>query len=112
MLNLHQELDVKDKLGRLGHTERECRSAKRVNDSSYHKDKMLLYKQKEAWVQLSAEVQDWVQDSYEEPTNQELEAHYLYMAKIQELIPAADKDNVANMVVPDFDETIRLAVES
>ncbi|GKE47059.1 hypothetical protein Tco_1478317 [Tanacetum coccineum] len=26
-----------------------------------------------------------------EPTNQELEAHYLYMAKIQEVIPATDK---------------------
>ncbi|GJR94373.1 hypothetical protein Tco_0266547 [Tanacetum coccineum] len=74
-----------------GHTTRECRSAKRVNDSSYHKDKMLLYKQKEAWVQLSAEAQNWVQDLDEELTNQELEEHYLYIAKIQEVIPSTDK---------------------
>ncbi|GJR94369.1 hypothetical protein Tco_0266543 [Tanacetum coccineum] len=32
-----------------------------------------------------------VQDLDEEPTNQELEAHYLYKAKIQELIPNAGK---------------------
>ncbi|GJX16192.1 hypothetical protein Tco_0217024 [Tanacetum coccineum] len=30
-------------------------------------------------------------DSDEEPTDQEQEAHYLYMAKIQEVIPAADE---------------------
>ncbi|GKC52531.1 retrovirus-related pol polyprotein from transposon TNT 1-94 [Tanacetum coccineum] len=34
---------------------------------------------------------DTVQDSDEEPTDQELEAHYLYMAKIQEVIPTVKK---------------------
>ncbi|GJT40792.1 hypothetical protein Tco_0940657 [Tanacetum coccineum] len=32
-----------------------------------------------------------VQDSNEEPTDQELEAHYVYMSKIQEVIPVSDK---------------------
>ncbi|GJY80549.1 hypothetical protein Tco_0493300 [Tanacetum coccineum] len=32
-----------------------------------------------------------VQDSDEKPTDQELEAHYLYMAKIQEVMLAAEK---------------------
>nr|GFA99465.1 hypothetical protein [Tanacetum cinerariifolium] len=40
------------------HTTRECRSAKRVKDSSYHKDKMLLCKQEEVKVQLTAKQQD------------------------------------------------------
>ncbi|GJY97149.1 hypothetical protein Tco_0514059 [Tanacetum coccineum] len=52
---------------------------------------MLLCKQKEARVQLSAEQQDWLIDSDEKPTNQELEAHYLYMENIQEAIPTAYK---------------------
>ncbi|GJS67276.1 gag-pol polyprotein [Tanacetum coccineum] len=33
-----------------GHTIKECKSAKRIKDSSYHKDKMSLCKQEEAWV--------------------------------------------------------------
>ncbi|GJW15270.1 hypothetical protein Tco_0019403 [Tanacetum coccineum] len=43
-------------------------------------------------VQLSAEQQDWVLDSDDEPTDQELKAHYMYMTKIQEVIPAVDED--------------------
>ncbi|GKA20844.1 retrovirus-related pol polyprotein from transposon TNT 1-94 [Tanacetum coccineum] len=35
-----------------GHTTKECMSTKRVKDSSYHKDKMLLCKQEEAGVQI------------------------------------------------------------
>ncbi|GJS38214.1 retrovirus-related pol polyprotein from transposon TNT 1-94 [Tanacetum coccineum] len=38
---------------------------------------------------LSAEQVDWRDDSDDEPEDQELEAHYLYMAKIQEVIPDA-----------------------
>nr|GEV36090.1 hypothetical protein [Tanacetum cinerariifolium] len=47
-----------------GHFAKECRKPKRVKDSAYHKKKMLLY---------------------EEVDEQELEAHYSYMAKIQEV---------------------------
>nr|GEW53159.1 retrovirus-related Pol polyprotein from transposon TNT 1-94 [Tanacetum cinerariifolium] len=51
-----------------GHFAKECRKPKRVKDSAYHKEKMLLYKQAEQCVPLEAE-------------------HY--MAKIQE-VPTAD----------------------
>ncbi|GJR78950.1 reverse transcriptase domain-containing protein [Tanacetum coccineum] len=40
---------------------------------------------------INREQQDWVVDSDEEPIYQELEAHYLYMAKIQEVILVADE---------------------
>ncbi|GJR31261.1 hypothetical protein Tco_1107493 [Tanacetum coccineum] len=53
--------------------------------AAYHKEKMLLCKQEEAGIQLSAEQVDWRDDTNDEPEDQELEAHYLYMAKIQEV---------------------------
>ncbi|GKF59534.1 hypothetical protein Tco_0176320, partial [Tanacetum coccineum] len=62
---------------------------KRVKDSTYHKEKMLLCKQAEKGVQLQAEQSDWLADTDEEIDKQELEAHYSYMAKIQE-VPNAD----------------------
>ncbi|GJX42131.1 uncharacterized mitochondrial protein-like protein [Tanacetum coccineum] len=65
-----------------GHVIRECQKPKRVQDSSYHKEKMLLYKQEEARIQLSAEQVDWRGEIGDEPEDQELEAHYIYMAKI------------------------------
>ncbi|GJS24069.1 hypothetical protein Tco_0452701 [Tanacetum coccineum] len=42
-----------------------------------------------SWLQLSAEQVDWRDDTDDEPKDQELEAHYMYMAKIQEVIPNA-----------------------
>ncbi|GJT41883.1 integrase, catalytic region, zinc finger, CCHC-type containing protein [Tanacetum coccineum] len=54
-----------------------------------HKEKMLLCKQAEKGVQLQAEQSDWLADTDEEIDEQELEAHYSYMAKIQE-VPNAD----------------------
>ncbi|GKA33577.1 hypothetical protein Tco_0720006 [Tanacetum coccineum] len=62
---------------------------KRVKDSTYHKEKMLLCKQAEKGVQLQAEQSDWLADTDEDIGEQELEAHYSYMAKIQE-VPSAD----------------------
>nr|GFA24686.1 hypothetical protein [Tanacetum cinerariifolium] len=44
-----------------GHVVRECQKPKRVKDAAYHREKMLLY--------------------------QELEAHYMYMAQLQEVSP-------------------------
>nr|GEZ01259.1 hypothetical protein [Tanacetum cinerariifolium] len=82
-----------------GHFAKECRKPKRVKDSAYHKEKikpkrvkdsayynekMLLYKQAEQGVPLQAEQYDWLADMDEEVDEQELEAHYSYMAKIQE----------------------------
>nr|GEW84209.1 retrovirus-related Pol polyprotein from transposon TNT 1-94 [Tanacetum cinerariifolium] len=71
------------------HFAKECRKPKRVKDSAYHKEKMLLCKQAEKGVPLQAEQYDWLADTDEEINEQELEAHYSYMAKIQE-VPTAD----------------------
>nr|GEU98005.1 hypothetical protein [Tanacetum cinerariifolium] len=73
----------------LGHFSKECRKPKRVKDFTYHKEKMLLCKQAEKGVQLQAEQSDWLADTDEETDEQELEAHYNYMARIQE-VPTAD----------------------
>nr|GEW81326.1 hypothetical protein [Tanacetum cinerariifolium] len=72
-----------------GHFAKECRKLKRVKDSAYHKEKMLLCKQAEQGVPLQAEQYDWLTNTDEEVDEQELEAHYSYMAKIPE-VPTAD----------------------
>nr|GEU53048.1 hypothetical protein [Tanacetum cinerariifolium] len=72
-----------------GHSAKECRKPKRVKDSAYHKEKMLLCKQAEQCVPLQAEQYDWLAYMAEEVDEQELEAHYSYMAKIQK-VPTAD----------------------
>nr|GEW04751.1 hypothetical protein [Tanacetum cinerariifolium] len=72
-----------------GHFAKECRKLKRVKDSTYHKEQMLMCKQAEKGVPLQAEQYDWLADTDEEIDEQELEAHYSYMAKIQE-VPTAD----------------------
>nr|GFD28723.1 hypothetical protein [Tanacetum cinerariifolium] len=64
------------------HFTKECRKPKRVKDSAYHKEKMLMCKQAEKDVPLQAEQYDWLEDTDEEIDEQELEAHYSYMAKI------------------------------
>ncbi|GJW74585.1 retrovirus-related pol polyprotein from transposon TNT 1-94 [Tanacetum coccineum] len=71
-----------------GHYARECRKPKRVKDYAYHKEKMMMCKQAEQGVPLQAEQADWLEDTDEEIDEQELEAHYSYMAKIQEVSPA------------------------
>nr|GFC40657.1 hypothetical protein [Tanacetum cinerariifolium] len=65
------------------------RKPKRAKDAAYHREKMLLCKQKEAGIQLNAEQADWKDDTDDESDDQELEAHYMYMAKIQEVSPDA-----------------------
>ncbi|GJT81508.1 hypothetical protein Tco_1055850 [Tanacetum coccineum] len=49
---------------------------------------MMMCKQAEQGVPLQAEQADWLEDTDEEIDEQELEAHYSYMAKIQEVSPA------------------------
>nr|GEV98575.1 hypothetical protein [Tanacetum cinerariifolium] len=73
----------------IGHFAKECRKPKRVKDFAYHKEKMLLCKQAKQGVPLQAEQYDWLADTDEEINEHELEAHYIYMAKIQE-VPTAD----------------------
>nr|GEX59297.1 integrase, catalytic region, zinc finger, CCHC-type, peptidase aspartic, catalytic [Tanacetum cinerariifolium] len=53
------------------------------------KEKMLLCKQAKQGVPLQAGKYDWLADTDEEVDEQELEAHYSYMAKIQK-VPIAD----------------------
>nr|GEZ00312.1 hypothetical protein [Tanacetum cinerariifolium] len=59
-----------------GHFAKECRKPKRVKDSAYYKEKMLLCKQAEKGVPLQAEQYDWLADTDEEIDEQELEAYY------------------------------------
>nr|GFB66335.1 integrase, catalytic region, zinc finger, CCHC-type, peptidase aspartic, catalytic [Tanacetum cinerariifolium] len=68
-----------------GHVARECQKPKRVKDAAYHRENMLLCKQKEAGIQLNVEQADWRDDTDdEELEDQELEAHYMYMTQLQE----------------------------
>nr|GEU99910.1 hypothetical protein [Tanacetum cinerariifolium] len=98
-----------------GHFAKECTKSKRVKDSTYHKEKMLLCKQAEQGIPRQAEQYDWLADTDEEVDEQELEAHYSYMAKIQE-VPTADSGTYSEPVeqneqndVESDDERVALA---
>nr|GEV13567.1 hypothetical protein [Tanacetum cinerariifolium] len=72
------------------HVARECQKPKRANDADYHGEKMLLCKQEEARIQLNSEQAGWRDDTDDdELEDQELEAHYMYMAQLQEVSPDA-----------------------
>nr|GFB71499.1 hypothetical protein [Tanacetum cinerariifolium] len=72
------------------HVARECQKPKRTKDAAYHREKMLLCKQGEAGIQLNAEQVDWRDDTNDdELEDQELEAHYMYMAQLQQVSPDA-----------------------
>nr|GEW52428.1 hypothetical protein [Tanacetum cinerariifolium] len=55
---------------------------------------MLLYKQTKKGVPLQAQQSDWLEDTDEETVEQELEAHYSFMAKIQEVLPEESGSDV------------------
>nr|GFB18263.1 hypothetical protein [Tanacetum cinerariifolium] len=58
----------------------------RINKNT--REKMLLCKQEEAGIQLNAQQVDWRDDTDDdELEDQELEAHYMYMAQLQEVSP-------------------------
>nr|GEY12859.1 reverse transcriptase domain-containing protein [Tanacetum cinerariifolium] len=63
-------------------SKKECQKPKRVKDAAYHREKMLLCMQEEAGIQLNVEQADWKDDTDDESDDQELEEHYMYMAKI------------------------------
>ncbi|GJU71678.1 gag-pol polyprotein [Tanacetum coccineum] len=69
------------------HVSKECQKLKWVKDAAYHKEQMLLCKQEEARFKLNADQVDFRDDTDDEYEDQELEAHYLYMAQIQEVTP-------------------------
>nr|GEZ25203.1 hypothetical protein [Tanacetum cinerariifolium] len=56
-----------------------------VKDAAYHREKMLLCKQEEAGIQLNAEQANWRDDTDDQLEDQELEAHYMYMAQLQDV---------------------------
>ncbi|GJT15666.1 hypothetical protein Tco_0874372, partial [Tanacetum coccineum] len=56
-----------------------------AKDAAYHKEKMILCKQEEAAFQLNAEQAGWRDNTDNESDDQELEAHYMYMAQVQEV---------------------------
>nr|GEV26225.1 hypothetical protein [Tanacetum cinerariifolium] len=69
----------------------------REKDAAYHREKLLLCKQEEAGIQLNTEQADWRDDTDDESEDQELEAHYMYMAQIQKVSPdAADSEPIFN----------------
>ncbi|GJY96667.1 reverse transcriptase domain-containing protein [Tanacetum coccineum] len=74
-----------------GHYTKECKKPKCVKDYLYHKEKMMMCKQAKQGVPLQAEQADWLADTDEEIDEQELEAHYSFMAKIQEVLPGESK---------------------
>ncbi|GJT14094.1 hypothetical protein Tco_0861136 [Tanacetum coccineum] len=84
-----RQYDNQREVKEFGHLARECQKPKRAHDLAYHKEKMLICKQEEARIQLSAKHVDWRDDIDDEPEYQELEAHYMFMAKIQEVTPDA-----------------------
>ncbi|GJV38414.1 retrovirus-related pol polyprotein from transposon TNT 1-94 [Tanacetum coccineum] len=114
----------------VGARETECRKPKRVRDSTYHKEKMLLCKQAEKGVQLQAEQSDWLADTDEEIDEQEFEAHYRTgqnsrspNARLRQLtltIGTAprfvgitqDQSDPATRLIPDREEILTLAEES
>ncbi|GKF38312.1 hypothetical protein Tco_0118373 [Tanacetum coccineum] len=59
-----------------------AKKPKRAKEYTYHKENMLMCKQAEKGVPLRTEHSDWLDDTDEEIDEQELEAHYSFMAKI------------------------------
>ncbi|GJU68593.1 integrase, catalytic region, zinc finger, CCHC-type containing protein [Tanacetum coccineum] len=89
---------------KFGHFAKKCRKPKRVKDYSYHKEKMLLCKQAEKGVPLQAEQADWLADTDGEIDEQELEAHYGFMAKIQEVLPLESNSTAEPLEQVQFDD--------
>nr|GFA25617.1 hypothetical protein [Tanacetum cinerariifolium] len=88
--NSHLRMDSMYNYKELGHVARECQKPKRAKDAAYHREKMLMCKQEEARIQLNAKQADWRDDiDDDELEDQELEAHYMYMAQLQEVSPDA-----------------------
>nr|GEW04509.1 hypothetical protein [Tanacetum cinerariifolium] len=77
----------------LGHFAKECIKPKGAKDYKYYKEKMMLCKQESKGILLSAKQSEWLQDTNEEPDEQEQEAHYMYMAKIQEFLHVTDDNS-------------------
>nr|GFB09717.1 hypothetical protein [Tanacetum cinerariifolium] len=84
---------------RIGNVARARENAGNVKNQNKQRMQLITRKkQEEAGFQLNVEQADWRDDTDDEPKDQELEAHYMYMAQIQEVTPdAADNSG------PNFD---------
>nr|GEV31099.1 retrovirus-related Pol polyprotein from transposon TNT 1-94 [Tanacetum cinerariifolium] len=89
----------------------ECRKQKKVKDSTYHKEKMLLCKQAEKGVPLQAEKSDWLADMNEEIDKLELEAHYSFMEKIHETDQNAVECDDERVVLANLIANLKLDVD-
>nr|GEW08197.1 retrovirus-related Pol polyprotein from transposon TNT 1-94 [Tanacetum cinerariifolium] len=89
--NLRTSLNSKNKNVDTTPRENVGSKPKRVKNSAYHKEKMLLCKKAEQGIPLQAEQYDWLANTDEEVDEQELEAHYRHIAKIQE-VPIANSN--------------------
>ncbi|GJT27223.1 hypothetical protein Tco_0907498 [Tanacetum coccineum] len=78
----------------------ECRKPKRAKDYTYNKEKMLLCKQAEKGVPLQAEQSGWLEDTDKETDE---DAHYSFMAKIQEVLPADSGSDVEPLEKVQYD---------
>nr|GEZ52170.1 hypothetical protein [Tanacetum cinerariifolium] len=87
---LHQIPAVELRIILYGFTEMLGMKPKRAKDAAYHREKMLLCKQEEAGIQLNAKQANWRDDTGDESDDQELEANYMYMAKLQQVSSDVD----------------------
>ncbi|GJT05284.1 gag-pol polyprotein [Tanacetum coccineum] len=65
---------------------------------------MLMCKQAEKCVPLQAEHADWLEGTNEEIDKQDLEAHYSFMAKIQEVLPKDSRSNATPLEDVQYDD--------
>ena len=79
---------------------KKCTKPKRAKDYNYHKEKMLLCKKIEQGVKLSAEEGAMLDDTDDDISEHEFEAHYSYMAKIQE-VPSVTEDDTGPIFDPE-----------
>nr|GEV17278.1 hypothetical protein [Tanacetum cinerariifolium] len=73
--------------------------ARAKENVAYHKEKMLFYKKEEDGFQLNAEQADWKDDTDDEFEDQELEARYMFMAKLQEVTPDAVDNSGPSLIL-------------
>nr|GEV58329.1 retrotransposon protein, putative, unclassified [Tanacetum cinerariifolium] len=96
-----------------GHVVRECQKPKRVKDATYHREKMLLCKQEEARIQLKAEQADWRDDTDDdELEDQKLEAHYMYMAQLQEESEHPEQSESVHDTYPIDQDALNVIIDS
>ncbi|GJV09022.1 retrovirus-related pol polyprotein from transposon TNT 1-94 [Tanacetum coccineum] len=94
-----------DSTPRTGNDRQIGQKQKRVKEYSYHKEKMMLCKPEEKGVHLSVEQSEWLQDTNEDPNEQELEAHYIqYSEQPKSINDTYAMEKVDSNVIPDHSD--------